>query len=238
MKKNITGILFLFVLVVNSVYAKNLSAASDADNVLAKVADGFSGVQDFIVTIDAEVNMEQMQVPNMHAIMYFKRPDKIHFDSQGFLFVPRDGIVLNPAVLSERYDASLIGNDTLNGKILFKIQLAAKEKKTKLRQMYVWIDPANWTIAKIETIPYEGRTLIMFFTYGLVKEKYWLPAKIVFVLGSTGEREKGPDDISTQQADQFSRAQRTMPRNGSITIQYSDYKVNTGFDDPVFKEKK
>ena len=59
-------------------------------------------VSDFTVTIDAEVNMEQVQVPNMHATMYFKKPDKIHFDSKGFLFVPRDGIMLNPAVLSDR----------------------------------------------------------------------------------------------------------------------------------------
>jgi len=238
MKKVITGILLFFVLVFNSTFAKNLSVVPDIDTLLLKVVDGFAGIQDFIAVIDAEVKMEQVQVPNMHAKMYYKRPDKIHFDSQGFLFVPRDGIALNPALLSERYDASLIGTDTLAGKILYKLQLAAKEKKTKLRQMYAWIDPANWTITKIETIPYEGRTLTMIFTYGLVQEKFWLPVKIVFALGSTGEREKYPDDSSTQQADQFDRMQRTMPRNGSVTIQYSDYKVNTGIDDSVFIEKK
>jgi outer membrane lipoprotein-sorting protein len=165
-------------------------------------------------------------------------PIKFILIRRGFLFVPRDGIALNPAVLSERYDASLIRTDTLAGKMVYKLQLAAKEKKTKLRQMYAWIDPANWTITKIETIPYEGRTLTMIFTYGLVQEKFWLPIKIVFTLGSTGEREKGTDDSNTQQADQIGQMQRTMPRSGYITILYSDYMVNTGIDDSVFKEKK
>ncbi len=104
--------------------------------------------------------------------------------------------------------------------------------------MYVWIESVNWTIAKIETIPYEGRTLSMVFTYGLVQEKYWLPAKIVFTLGSAGEREKASDNSNSQQSEQFGQMPRTMPRNGSITILYSDYKVNTGIDDSVFKEKK
>jgi outer membrane lipoprotein-sorting protein len=238
MKKVIAGIILFFMLVFNSTFAKNLSVVPDIDTLLSKVVEEFAGIQDFIAVIDAEVKMEQVQVPNMHAKMYYKRPDKIHFDSQGFLFVPRDGIALNPALLSQRYDASLIGTDTLSGKIFYKLQLAAKEKKTKLRQMYAWIDPANWTITKIETIPYEGRTLTMIFTYGFVNEKFWLPVKIVFTLGSTGEREKGPDDSGTQQDDRFDRMQRTMPRNGSVTIQYSDYKVNSGIDDSVFTEKK
>ncbi len=109
MKNPIAGILLLFVLTVNFAFAKNISAASDADTLLAKVVDGFADVRDFIVKIDAEVKMEQVQVPNMHATMYFKKPDKIHFDSEGFLFVPRDGIALNPVVLSDRYNASLDG---------------------------------------------------------------------------------------------------------------------------------
>jgi len=238
MKKILTGTLLLFAAVFNPAPARNLSVASNVDTLLAKVVDGFDKVHDFVVTIDAEVKMEQVQVPNMHATMYFKKPDKIHFDSQGFLFVPRDGIALNPAVLSERYDASLIGTDTLDGKMLYKLQLAAKEKKTKLRQMYVWIEPVNWTIAKIETIPYEGRMLSMVFIYGFVQGKFWLPAKIIFTLGSTAEREKTSDDLSSQPENQFGHMQRTMPRNGSITILYSDYKVNAGIDDSVFKEKK
>jgi hypothetical protein len=231
-------IFFIFGFIFNTTSASNLSGVSNTDTILVRVVKGFAEVQDFVVTIDAEVKMERIQVPQMHAIMYFKRPDKVHFTSEGFLFVPRDGVSLNPAVLSERYDASFIKTDTLEGRTLYKLQLAAKEKKTRLRQMYAWIDTTHWTVVKIETIPYEGRTLSMVFTYEFVQEKYWLPARIIFTLGSTTEGEKTVDDLTSQPADQFSQMQHGMPRNGSVTILYSNYKVNVGFDDSVFKEMK
>ena len=225
-------------LVLNITFAQKQSEAPNADTILARVVKGFADVQDFAVTIDAEVKMERVQVPKMHAMMYFKMPDKVHFTSQGFLFVPRDGVTMNPVVLSQRYDASFIGTDTIEGLKLFKLQLAAKEKKTKLRQMYAWIDPVYWTIAKIETIPYEGRTLSMAFDYEFLQEKFWLPSKMIVTFGSTMEVERVANDSISQPYGQFNRMQRPMPRNGTVTILYSGYKVNVGLDDAVFEEKQ
>ncbi|MBN1397109.1 MAG: outer membrane lipoprotein-sorting protein [Bacteroidetes bacterium] len=237
MKKIIAALLFLIPFPANPASAKKPVMISEADSLLSKAVEAFGDVSDFTVTIDAEVNMEQVQVPNMHATMYFKKPDKIHFDSKGFLFVPRDGIILNPAVLSDRYNASLVQSEMAQGRMVYKLQLAAKETKTKLRQMYVWLESVNWTILKIETIPYEGRTLTMDFSYELVQEKFWLPSKIVFTLGSTGEREKSSEILDSQQGNQFGNTRRSMPWNGSVTIAYSDYKVNTGIDDSLFEKK-
>jgi hypothetical protein len=234
----IVRIVLMTILVLNTTFAQKLSEALNADTVLARVVKGFADVHDFVVTIDAELKMERVQVPKMHATMNFKRPDKVHFISQSFLFMPREGVTLNPAVLSERYDASFLGTDTLDGRMVYKLQLAAKEKKTRLRQMYAWIDSTHWTIAKIETIPHEGRTLSMVFTYEFVQEKFWLPARIIFTFGSTTEGEKTVDDSTSQPADQFSQMQRGVPRNGSATILYSNYKVNVGLEDSIFEEKK
>ncbi len=234
----IVRIALMTSLVLNTTCAQKLSEALNADTLLARVVNGFAEVHDFVATIDAEVKMERVQVPKMHATMDFKRPDKVHFTSQGFLFVPREGVTLNPAVLFERYDASFLGTDTLDGRMLYKLQLAAKEKKTRLRQMYAWIDSTHWTIAKIETIPREGRTLSIVFTYEFVQEKFWLPSKMIVIFGSTTEGEKTENDSISQPADQFSQIQRGVPRNGSATIQYSNYKVNVGLEDAVFEEKK
>jgi outer membrane lipoprotein-sorting protein len=225
-------------LISGATFAQKSSEALNADTLLARVVKGFADVQDFVVTIDAELKMERVQVPKMHATMDFKSPDKVHFTSENFLFVPREGVTLNPAVLSERYDASFLGTDTLAGRMFYKLQLAAKEKKTRLRQMYAWIDSTHWTVEKIETIPREGRTLSIVFTYEFVQEKFWLPVRTVFTFGSTMEGEKAVDDSISQPVDQFNQMQRGVPRNGSATILYSNYKVNVGLEDAVFEEKK
>jgi outer membrane lipoprotein-sorting protein len=237
MKMKIVRIALMIGLLLNTAFTQKMSDAPNANIILDKVVKGFSGVQDFTVTIDAEVKMQRVQVPKMSAIMYFKSPDKIHFASDGFLFVPRDAVAMNPAVLSQRYDASFIGIDTIEGQKLYKLQLAAKEKKTRLRQLYIWVDPAIWTIARTETIPYEGRTLSMVFKYEFVQDKYWLPSKMVVSFGSTTEGEKAANDSTSLQVDQFNQMQRGVPRNGSVTIMYSNYKVNTGIDDALFEKK-
>jgi outer membrane lipoprotein-sorting protein len=234
---------FVFVLLIASLTTVNVIAQKDsqAHNALAileKAAKEFQEIRDFTVTIQADIKMEQVQIPKMNAVMYFKRPDKIHFSSQSFLLVPRDGIALNPMLLWERYDASFVKEDSANGQRLFELQLAAKETKTKLRQLYVWIDPARWTIEKIETVPYEGRTLTMTFTNELQMEKYWLPSQLIVSFGSTREGGNVSEESNSQTGDQFDHMQHSMPKNGTITIQYSHYKVNTDFDDAIFLEKE
>jgi hypothetical protein len=63
----------------------------------------------------------------------------------------------------------------------------------------------------------------------MVNGTFLLPAKI------TAEMETQQQSDST--AERMYNAPR-MPRKGSVTIQYSDYKVNTNLPDDIFEKKK
>ena len=236
MKKIFTILIIFFVL--SFVHAQKKGKTSNANVIMDKVVQVFEAVNDFSVSVEAEIKMERVQIPKMNAKFYFKKPNKIHFSSQGFLLVPREGVVPNPSYLREHYDAAFIEEDIIEGKKFYKLQLAAKDIKTRLRQLYIWIDGANWTIVKTETIPYEGRTLTMLFTYQLQQDKYWLPSKVVVNFGSTIETENSSVDSTNQGGNQLGQLQRGMPRTGSISINYSDYKINYGIDDSIFEGKK
>lgn len=238
MKRYWMGISIIALTMVNGGFVQKGPNVPSANEIMTNLAKGFDEVKDFIVTIDAEVKMERAQIPKMSATMYFKKPDKIHFNSQNFLIVPREGIALNPAMLQERYSASLGGIDTIEGKTLCKLLLAAKDETVRLRQLYLWVDLSNWTVAKIETAPYEGRTLSLVFSYELQQEKYWLPSKLVASFGVLTESEKTTKESMPAQAQQFEELQRAMPRTGNVTILYSNYKVNVGLDDSIFKKEK
>jgi outer membrane lipoprotein-sorting protein len=218
--------------------AQSAPKALTAAEMMSNVVRGFEGVNDFVVDIVAEVKMERAQIPKMSATMYFKRPDKIHFDSRGFLLVPREGLALNPASLQERYAASLAGADTIDGKVLFKLLLAAKSETTRLRQLSLWVDPSNWTIAKIETVPYEGRTLTLHFSYELQLGKYWLPSKLVASFGAVSAEGKEAKENLPQPAKELENIRHAVPRNGTVTIAYSNYRVNVGLDDAIFETKE
>ena len=224
--------------ITSGALSQNKQHSLTGTDVMEKVAREYDGIRDFTVTMTTEVKMERLQIPKTSATMYFKKPDKIHFSSTNFFLVPKDGIALNPAVLAERYDASIEKRDTINGQWMYKLQLAAKEKKTRLRQLYAWIDPAHWTIAKVETIPYEGRTLAVDFVYELMQDKYWLPSKLTVAFGSNAPEGNSQTDSVAQPLEQLGHMQRGGPRNGSMTISYSDYLVNSGLPDEIFIEKE
>ena len=217
-------------------YTQKAAKTKEPDEVLAKVVKGFAEVQDFSAVIDAEINMERVQIPKMHAELFFKKPDKVHFSSKGFLLVPREGIALNPSVLKEHYFTTSTVYDTIDGKMVFKLLLAAKDAKTRLRALSIWVDPIHWTITKMETMPYEGRTLSMVFTYECQQEKYWLPSTLLVSFAS--ESEKAQKDSLPQIDNQFEGLQRSAPRNGKVTIVYSNYKINIGLPDELFEKKK
>jgi outer membrane lipoprotein-sorting protein len=223
---------FIFI----GVFAQKTAKIQNADEILDKVVKAFDEVKDFSAVIDAEINMERVQIPKMHAELFFKKPDKVHFSSKSFLLVPREGITLNPSVLKEHYLTTSSVRDTTDGKILFKLLLVAKDSKTRLRALTIWVDQKNWTVKKIETIPYEGRTLSMIFTYECQQEKYWLPSKLIASFAS--ESDKGQKDSSPSIDNQFEGAQRSLPRSGKVTVDYSNYKINIGLSDEIFEKKE
>lgn len=220
----------------SNMFAQKAPIIQNADEILTKVVQGFDEVKDFSAVIEAEINMDRMQIPKMHADLFFKKPDKVHFSSKGFLLVPREGIALNPSVLKERYLTTSAVRDTVDGKNLFKLLLAAKDAKTRLRALSIWIDPTNWTVTKMDIIPYEGRTLSMIFTYECQQEKYWLPSKLIASFAS--ESDKAEKDSSPSMDNQLEGAQRSAPRSGKVTVVYSNYKINIGLSDEIFEKKE
>jgi len=209
----------------------------DAAAIMNNVEKGSSEVKDFVATIEASIDMERIRVPKMNATMYFKKPDKVHFSSTNFAMLPREGVALNPSLLVERYDPKLIGDENLNGRRVQKLELTGKSPAIRPGRLLVWVDPSTWTISKVETVPYQGRSLKLEFTYAAQPGGYLLPKemKATFEIATRDTLEKRLDlDMAAPQ--QFEEVQRPS-RSGTITVKYLDYKVNTGLSDDLFEKK-
>ncbi len=238
MKKKL--IIGMVAFVSAAVYPQRLP---NGDEVLKNVVRGTEGVKDYTVDMVIDVNMERVRIPRTKATMYFKQPDKVHFDSPGIAMLPREGMAFNSAAVLDRYTAETLGSDTANGKAVIKIQLAAKEPTARLRQVFAWVDREAWTISRIQTIPYEGRLLTIDFAYDLQERKYWLPVHLGLryeVLNESGvKKEEPPPPAADTPMDQM-QMQSRGPRSGSLSVDYSNYRINTGLSDEIFlpAEKK
>lgn len=205
------------------------------EEILRRVEQQLAPIQDYVVDLQAEVNMERLRIPTMKATMYFKKPDKVHFESESFAMLPREGIAVNPAWLRERFTTTVIGFDTLDGVTTQKLQLAAKDISTRIRQMFLWVNTERWTIEKLETIPYQGRSLTVHFHYLRQAGGYWLPDTMRATFGFAAPDTSGISWMN-QYAPQMNEIQRP-PRSGTVTVVYSNYRVNVGLSDEIFQRK-
>lgn len=207
-----------------------------ADEVLRRVEEGLKGIDDYTVRLRATVDMERLQVPAMEATMYFKAPDKIHFESQSFAMLPREGLALNPADLRRKFEGELLGKDTVGSVVCHVVRLRPRSEETTQKSVTLWVDPARWVVMQMRTQPFEGRRLVARFSYVRVEGRFWLPETLAAsfeTLGAPGEAGRAAPAVPPE-----TQPQRRPLRQGSITVIYSDYAVNTGLTDAFFEERK
>ncbi|MCX6134966.1 MAG: outer membrane lipoprotein-sorting protein [Ignavibacteriales bacterium] len=227
----------LVCIAVMSVSAQKKNTDAAAIAMMQNVGKTTEGLRDFVATIEADVDMERIRVPRMSATMYFKKPDKVHFSSSNFAMLPREGIALNAALLRDRYNPRVMGEEILDGRKVHKIELTAKEAAVRPGQLVLWIDPGTWTISRIETIPYQGRTLRLSFTYAEQSGGFLLPKtmKATFEVVARDSSQKRLD-VDMAAPPQFDESPRPS-RSGSISVRYLEYKLNVGLSDEIFEKR-
>jgi len=225
-------------IVVLQVQAQEKAGGVSATTMMLNTEKGLEGIRDYVATLEAEVDMERVRVPKMTATMYYKKPDKVHFSSTNFAMLPREGLVLNPSLLRERYEPKAVGEEMLDGRKNFRLELTAREAKIRPRQLLLWIDPATWTISRMETVPYQGRVLRLLFTYAVQGGGFLLPKtmKASFEI-SARDSSAQQLNLDVQPPSQFDEAPRPS-RSGSISVKYLEYKVNVGLSDDIFEKKE
>jgi len=145
--------------------------------------------------------------------------------------------LLNPKQYRERYIGLIKGSESIGTMTTTKILLTAKDDSVRLKQAYIWVDPSNWTIVKMESVPFEGRRLTLTFSYILQEGQYWMPDTIVAKFESEAPQAQQQPELSQDMAP-MTNEMRRPPRKGTVRLVYSSYKINQGIDDAVFEKKE
>jgi hypothetical protein len=222
------------ILILFSVIAA--AQKKDPDKIISEVVKNFNRVEDYTVNVKVKVDVPFIKAPDTDATIYFKQPDKIHFASDKFALVPKEGLNFSPmGLLRSSYTALYIRDEVFNGHNHSLIKVIPTEDRGDVILSTLWIDTENDIISKVESSTKTSGTFIMELFY-TDKSEYPLPSKMIFHFnfsGMPGRRyQKTPDD----NAGTDKKKEENM--SGKVYIDYSDYKVNTGLDDSIFEEPK
>lgn len=189
-----------------------------AMEIITRALKAQSDVQDYVATVTVAVDAPNVQIPPRKMTVYFKRPDKIHVESEGLAIIPRDALLMGNLSkhVQEDTNATLIGSGTFKGRPVHCVKLTPKEEWGGQERVLCWIDAERYLLMKSEIWRGSAKALTITFTHTQQKGEYWMPSRIFcevprWVLGDS-------------------------PEPATITVTFSDYQVNTGLEDSIFEE--
>lgn len=227
--KKLRVVLLLFIAI--GLYAQQV----DPNMILEKVKSKIDKVEDYSVKANVKVDVEFLKVPETDATIYFKKPDKVKMESDGFALLPRQGFNFSPAMLLQHeYTAVFAKNDTIDNNAVYLIKILPLSDSTEVILSNLWVDTDEYLVRKIETTTKKSGTITIELKYGS-ESSYALPSELKITFKIEGM--KLPDDMSGE-AETENKSWRDKSMSGTVTVKYSDYKVNQGLSDDFFEEKE
>lgn len=222
----------LVIMLVNHTFAQK----RDAYDLLQKVRDRFEKIEDYVVDATIKVDVNFLKVPESHAKIYFKQPDKIKMDSEGFALLPKQGLNFSPAkLLDNDYTAIHVRVDTVHDQAVEVVKVIPNNDTSNVILSTLFVDPVNNVMRRIEsTTKNTGTIEIDLFYKGT--ENLGLPSEITFSF-KVGDV-KIPAAISGEFDDEHNTRRGKGPMTGTVTIKYDNYKVNEGIPDSLFANEK
>jgi len=222
-RKSFFLLIFSFVLTTSfPVYAQ-----VNAEEILATVLKRSAEVKSFEADVSIDVDVDFIRIPVKKGRVFYKAPEKFRFRATGFVLVPKKGMNFSVMeMLNKKNTAIYVGADETNH--MLKIVPMTDESEFVIAS--VWVDKTKKRINKMDVTTNGQGNYIMEFTYGTMQ--YDLPetTKVTFDIQQVDIPLKF---IGNLKVDQKKAGERSK---GSVSLVYSNYKVNGEIPDTVFDE--
>ncbi len=229
---------------------REISIASILDSLVTQ----FQKVEDYTVKVKISVNMPRFRMPKKVVKLYFKQPDKVKIEADGFAVVPKTGVTTSPlGTFNRLMQPSVVDSTLLMGHHHWIIEGAINTDSVEFRFndlssldsvnliTRLWINSEYWVITKMESYLGDMKVMSVNNEFEEIEEGIYLPkiSEMNFHFGgdflaTIGNREPlgGPFGerhriLNDSESDDF---------NGSIRMEFSRYKINRGLKDKIFKK--
>lgn len=221
--------LILFALFFSAINAQT----KDPNKLLQSAREKFEKVKDYEVDVSIKVDINFIKVPDTKAKIFFKQPDKVKLQSEGFAMLPKQGLNFSPAqLLKGDFSALFVRTETIDNRKLDVVKVIPNNDSADVVLSTLWIDAQQFVIRKIETTGKKSGTLQIELNYN--DKNLALPSEVKFSF-NPGTM---PVDIpNNNQKPEEARSKKRGPMKGTVTLTYTNYKINKGIADSFFDDK-
>jgi outer membrane lipoprotein-sorting protein len=212
--------------------------AQDVAALIEKVKLKIETVRDYEASGIMKTNVPFLKVPVADVKVYYKRPDKLKIKNEkGISLVPKGAVSmsLNNLMANKNFTAIPAGTDRINGRQVKIVKLIPLDEKSEVVLSTLYIDEAQLLIIKAVTTTRENGTYELAMEYGKFAS-YALPQKAVFTFNTKEYKlPKGVTFDYDDGTDKKKENAQLKSNKGMVEITYTNYIINKGVQDAVFK---
>ncbi len=226
------------LLTINFSLLTYVTHAQDMTALVMKVKTKLDQVNDYEADGKMKTDVSFIKAPVGKVKVYFKKPNKFRLKKDGGIsLLPKGGVSvnLNSVFATSDFVALAAGEAVVDGIKTKIVKLLPTNENSEIVLSTVYIDETNLLIRKSVTTTKENGTYEIDMSYGQFAQ-YGLPDKVVFSFNTKDYKlPKGItlefDDNEKKQTD----AEKIKNRKGKVEITYTNYVINKGVPDAVFK---
>jgi hypothetical protein len=213
------------------------AGAQDANAILQKVKSKLETVNDYVATGQLKTNISFLKVPAATVKVYYKKPARLRIKNEkGVSLVPKDILAITlQGLLNGNYQAIDAGKDTAAGMTVRVIKLLPEDDNNEVVLSKLYIDESRSVILRARTTTRSNGTSELELRYGKYVG-YALPDWLSFTFNA--QEYKLPKGVTFDYDDGSQAKKDSKPeqnQRGRIDITYSEYIINKGVSDDVFK---
>jgi len=208
-----------------------LGQTPDPVALLERVKARHQLVHDFKAEVAIDVDVDFLRLPVKTAQVFYQQPDRWKFKAKGFLMLPKTGVQFSVAAyLKEPFSAFYVTSTAIDQVLVDVVKIIPLATAHELVLATLWIDRETALLRRIEVHTRSAGTYQVHFVYG--DAPFGLPVQtaITFEINRTQLPLKylGRFQIDPQKLGD--KAQ------GTVTLTYTQFRVNEGIDEAVFRE--
>ena len=214
----------------------NQLSAQTPQELVNRIKAKLEKVNDYTARGKLKTNVVFIKAPIASVKVYYKKPDKMKIvNENGISFIPKGSVNINLAKFlagSGNYEIVDAGIEPSSGLRILK--LLPSDENSEIVLLTLYIDEKAELIKKAKNTTRDNGTYELEMNYGKYAS-YGLPDKVIFSFNTkdyklpkgvtfdydNGAEKKNNDDLKN--------------KKGKVEITYSEYLINKGVDDAIFK---